>query len=495
MKKYDLVVVGSGAGFIVLDAALERGLSCSLIEKDQFGGTCLNRGCIPSKMLVYPADLIREAERAPKLGVTMGKPKVDWKLLGERMFEKIGANKEIRQEYMDTPNLDVYEGTAAFEDEHTMRVTLKDGTVTEPFTAERFLLAGGARSGTPQVEGLESIDPLTYEQFFGPRFPARPWKSLTIIGGGIIAVEFAHIFATMGTKVTIIGRAPQLLRGEEPEVSEFIADQFRAFGIRLLLGHTAVKAGRVGGKKRVTARCVETGKLIGVDSEEVLVASGVISNADLMRVDLANVTTDAWGWIVTNEFQETNQPHIYAIGDINGKFAFRHKANHEAEVLAHNFFGHGEKRSVDYRKVPWAVFTYPQMARVGMTEEEALKAGHKVFIGRNYFSQVASGYAMGYEEGDQDDGFVKVIVDEHGTLLGIHIVGFQAAALVQPFVYLMNAASMPRQHGDHTHSDIGTFEPVTRSMVIHPALSELTAWAFDNIDWMNPVEQPRLEQV
>ncbi|NLB37680.1 MAG: NAD(P)/FAD-dependent oxidoreductase, partial [Clostridiales bacterium] len=281
MKKYDLVVVGSGAGFIVLDATLDSGLKCALIEKDQIGGTCLSRGCIPSRMLVYPADLIREAERAPKLGVTLGKPKVDWQLLGERMFEKIGANKEIRQAYMNTPNLDVYEGTASFVDAHAMHVTLKDGTVTEPFTAERFLLAGGARSGHPDVEGLDAIDPLTYEQFFGARFPKKPWKSLTIIGGGIIATEFAHIFAAMGTKVTIVGRAPQLLRGEEPEVSAFLADQYRAFGIRLLLGHTAIKASRVGGKKRVTARCVETGKLTGVDSEEVLVASGVVPNSDL----------------------------------------------------------------------------------------------------------------------------------------------------------------------------------------------------------------------
>lgn len=488
MKKYDLVVVGSGAGFIVLDAALERGLSCALVEKDQFGGTCLNRGCIPSKMLVYPADLLREAERAPKLGVTFGKPKVDWQRLGERMFEKIGANKEIRQEYMGTPNLDVYEGTASFVDEHTMHVTLKDGTVTEPFTSERFLLAGGARSGRPDVAGLSAIDPITYETFFGERFPKKPWKSLTIIGGGIIATEFAHIFAAMGTKVTVVGRAPQLLRGEEPEVSAFLADQFRAFGIRLLLGHAAEKASLVGGKKRVTARCLETGKLTGVDSEEVLVASGVVSNADLMRVDLAHIKTDAKGWIITNEYLETNQPHIFALGDINGKYAFRHKANHEAEVLAHNLYAQAERRHVDYRKVPWAVFSYPQLARVGMTEQEAVEEGHKVFVGRNYYSQVASGYAMGYEEGDGDDGFVKIIVDEHGTLLGVHIAGFQAAALLQPYVYLMNAASMPRQHGDHMHVDVGTYEPVSRSMVIHPALSELAAWAFDNIDWLNPIE-------
>ena len=210
MKKYDLVVVGSGAGFIVLDAALERGLSCALVEKDQFGGTCLNRGCIPSKMLVYPADLIREAERAPKLGVDLGKPKVDWQRLGERMFEKINMNKYIREEYLDTPNLDVYEGTAAFVDGHTMQVAFKDGTVSPPFTAQRFVLAGGARSRQPQIEGLSAINPVTYETFFGPRFPKKPWKSLTIIGGGIIATEFAHIFSAMGTQVTIIGRAPKI---------------------------------------------------------------------------------------------------------------------------------------------------------------------------------------------------------------------------------------------------------------------------------------------
>lgn len=491
MKKYDLVVVGSGAGYIVLDAALERGLTCALIEKDQFGGTCLNRGCIPSKMLVYPADLIREAERAPKLGVSFGKPRVDWKRLGERMFEKIAANRDIREEYLNTPNLDVYEGTGAFVDARTMQVTLRDGTLSEPFTAERFLLAGGARSGRPRVEGLDGIDPITYELFFGARFPEKPWKSLTIIGGGIIASEFAHIFSAMGTRVTVIGRAPQLLRGEEPEVSRFLADQFAAFGVRLLLNHAAVSAGRAGGLKRVTARDLATGKLTRVDAEEVLVASGVVSNADLLNLPAAGVATDARGWIVTNEYLETNQPHIFALGDINGRYAFRHKANFEAEVLAHNLYGQGERRSVDYRKVPSAVFSCPQLARVGMTEREALEAGHTVFVGRNYYSQVAAGYAMGYEEGDGDDGFIKVIVDEHGTLLGVHIAGFQAAALVQPFVYLMNAASLPRRHGDHMHVDVGTYRPLTESMVIHPALSELTAWVFDSIDWLNPVVPPK----
>ncbi len=487
MKKYDLVVVGSGAGFIVLDAALERGLSCALVEKDQFGGTCLNRGCIPSKMLVYPADLIREAERAPKLGVDLGKPKVDWQRLGERMFEKINMNKYIREEYLNTPNLDVYEGTAAFVDEHTMQVTLKDGTVSPPFAAQRFVLAGGARSRRPQIEGLSTINPVTYETFFGPRFPKKPWKSLTIIGGGIIATEFAHIFSAMGTQVTIIGRAPQLLRGEDPEVSEFLAEQYRAFGIRLLLAHTAVKAQMAGSKKRVTAQCVQTGRQVDVDSEEVLVASGVVSNADLLNLRAAKVDIDENNWIKTNEYMETNQPHIYALGDINGRFAFRHKANHEAEVLAHNLYADAERRRVDYSKVPWAVFSFPQVARVGLTEQQAVEAGHKVFVGRNYYSQVASGYAMGYNEGDADDGFVKVIVDEHGTLLGVHIVGFQAATLVQPYVYLMNAASLPRAQDGHMHVDVGTFEPVTRSMTIHPALSELTAWAFDHIDWLNPV--------
>lgn len=484
MKKYDLVVVGSGAGFIVLDAALERGLQCALIEKDQLGGTCLNRGCIPSKMLVYPADLIREAQRSDKVGVSFGKPKADWEKIGSRMWQQINQHNNIRRDYEKVPNLNLYFGTGEFTGRKTMRVKMNEGGWSQPFEADKFVLTAGARSKVPDIAGLQEVECLTYETFFGDKFPKKPWESLIIIGGGVIGTEFAHIFSAMGTKVTVIGRAPHLLRGEEEEVSEAVEDQFRAFGIDMLLGHAAISVKKTKNGKKVVTRCTRTGKSNAVEAEEVLLASGVTSNADLLRCDLAGIEVDENGWIVANEYMETNQPDIWALGDITGRYQLRHKANYEADILAGNLFGNGEKRAADYTKVPWAVFTCPQVARVGMTEKEAREKGLKVFVGRNDYSQVASGFAMAYSDGDVDNGFVKIIAGERGELLGVHIAGYQAAALVQPFVYLLNAATIPHVHGDHLHYSVGTFEPILQSMVIHPALSELTAWALDNIDWL-----------
>ncbi len=254
MTHVDLAVVGSGAGLIVLEAALNKGLKCALIERDKFGGTCLNKGCIPTKMLVYPADLIREAQRGEKIGVTYPKPHIDWEKISRRVWQQIDVNKELRQGYLDTENLLVLEGTGAFVDAHTMEVQLKDGG-SQRITADTFLVAAGGRSVLPPIEGLEEADCLTYENFFGDRYPKAPYKSLVVIGGGVIGVEFAHIFSAFGTEVSMIGRAPQLLRGEEEESARLVENQLKEYGVHLLLDHEAVRIERKGGMKRVISRC------------------------------------------------------------------------------------------------------------------------------------------------------------------------------------------------------------------------------------------------
>ncbi|MGI6192370.1 MAG: dihydrolipoyl dehydrogenase family protein [Christensenellales bacterium] len=492
--KYDFVVIGSGSGLMVLEEAVKQGLNCAIVEKGKFGGTCLTKGCIPSKMLVYPADLIREIEVSQRVGVLAGQPKIDWATITRRMWEQIGNHKVIEDELDGIPNVTVYKGLGSFTGPNTMVIRYPDGREEEIY-GEKFVIAAGARSFVPDVPGLQEAGYVTSETFFGEKFPyEKPWESLVIVGSGAISTEFAHIFSAFGTKVTMIARSGSILSKEEPEVSSFIAKQLTRYGVDILTNCAIRSVSKEGGRKRLLLEDRVTGEQRTVECEEILIASGVRSNGDALSLDKAGVETDKNGWIVTNGFLETSQKHIWAIGDINGKYQFRHKANHEAQILAKNLFGQEEKREASYEAVPWAIFTHPQMARVGRTEKELKESGVPYRVAINYYSEVVGGISMGYEDDGEDNGFVKMIVGEDRKILGVHIVGPQAAVLVQPFVYLMNAGYQCRKKLQDSGDDkeieglrllcprVGTYAPINDSMVIHPSLNELTAWVFEDFD-------------
>jgi mycothione reductase len=495
LKKYDLVVVGSGAGLSVVEEGVKRGLRCALVESGPIGGTCLNRGCIPSKILTVPADAVRSAEHAGKIGVNLKLAGLDWGTIGRRMWDKIRENEGIEQALAAAPGLTVYRGSGAFSGDLRMQVRLNDGSVSEEFGADRYVLASGARSFIPPIPGLEETGYLTTESFFGEKFPRAPWTSLVIIGGGFIAAEFAHVFSAFGTKVTIIEQEPRLLLPEEPEVSSFVAREFeKTMTLRLNARAVAVRPGN--GVKIVGFEDVKTGSRGEAEGQEVFVAVGRRSNADLLQLERTGVKTDVRGWIVTDAYLETTRPGIWAIGDAIGGFQFRHKANYDSDICVHNLFEAGRpKVPVDYSIVPWAVYTHPQVGHVGLTERQALEAGREIYVARQRYSDIARGYALGYEPGDPDDGFVKLIVDRSLRIVGAHVVGPQASTLVQPFVYLMNAGfacAPPEKRGEpvipkelRVCPEAGSIMPIYRSMVIHPSLNEVTAWAIHALEPVN----------
>ena len=459
----------------------------------------MNRGCIPSKMLVYPADLMREAAEAGRIGVQLGTPAVDWGIVSERMWQQIRTfNQGIRDSFASLPGLDIYHATASFQDSHTLRLDYADRAAQDLIAGERIVIATGARPWIPPIEGLETTGYLTTDSFFGAQYPAAPWKRLVIVGGGAIGAEFAHIFATFGTEVTLVEMKPHLIPAEETEISAFVERQFAHHGIRVLTGYKTIAAKADGDAKVLVVEELSTGKQHAIATDAIFIASGVRSNSDLLHCENAGVALDARGWITTNARLETSQPHIYAIGDINGQYQFRHKANYEATILSHNLYAGGDMRSACYHSVPWAIFTWPQVAHVGLTEVQAKQLGLRVWVGKNYYSEVVAGIAMGYTQAGEDNGFVKVIAGEDKRILGVHIVGPQAAVLVQPFVYLMNAGyacetpycmNPQDTHTLHLPQEgeacwrTGSLRPIMDSMVIHPSLNELTAWALDHIDW------------
>lgn len=499
MKKFDLVVIGSGVGLMLIETALEKGLKCAIIEKSKFGGTCLTKGCIPSKMLVYPADLIRESQNANKIGLEFTAPKIDWEKISGRMWKQIRFNETIEKGLLKAENLTVFKGTGEFVGLKIMRVINDSGEYSDEFEGIKFIIAAGARSFIPPIDGLEQTGYIVYETFFGDKYPSEPWKSLAIIGCGAIGAEIAHIFSSMGTKVTVIEMNKRILPAEEEEISDFVKTQFKENNIDVFTGTKAVSVSKNENGKTVTIEDITTGIKTTVDCEEIFISSGIHSNGDSLKLNHTNVEVDSNGWIITNEFLETSQQNIWALGDINGKYQFRHKANHEAEILSYNLFGNNKKKKeMSYTAVPWAIFTSPQVAHIGMTEREVKSKGIKYRTGRNFYSEVAGGIAMGFSHRDNDNGFVKIIVSENKKILGVHIVGPHASILLQPFAYLMNSGhkcekkrNMFSRHKAEIQElrvmcpHLGTYLPINDSMVIHPSLSELTAWVIDKIDWEN----------
>lgn len=496
MKRYDVVVIGTGSGNIILDAALQQGLQCAQIEKGRFGGTCLTRGCIPTKVMATAADYIREIAELPKIGVEVSPARMNWEVISQRVWQKIDESNDILAYYQSVDNLDVYQGTGYFTGEKKLKVTMNDGTVSEEFTADKIFIAVGARSKIPYIDGLEQVGYLTSESFFGKKYPKKPFKSLVIMGGGPIGTEFSHIFSSAGTKVTLVQHNVRLLPKEDEEVSAQLLKSLRNSDINLLLNHKATNVRIENGEKVLTLVEKSTGEISEVRAEEIMLSVGIQPNIDTLHLENTSIKTDSRGWIITNEFLETSVKDIWAFGDVNGEAPFRHKANYEADIVAHNLFGGHQPydwRWARYDIVPSVTYTFPQVAHVGLTEQQAIKAGYETATAKHYYSSTAKGFALGFNPGDEQDGFVKIVVDKTtNLLLGIHIIGPQSSILLQPFVNLMNVGETKltpinehiasatvkelRESRIIRNLDPRSIISVGETMTPHPSLSEVIMW-------------------
>ena len=454
MERYDLIVIGSGAGQNVAAQAYEMGLRVAVVDKDPMGGTCLNRGCIPSKVWTTAADVIREAEDAAAIGVHMRLEGADYDLIRKRTWEIVLEGRHSMERAVKAaPNFDFHNEVAEFVGDMTL------GVGKRKITADKMVIASGAKPLIPPIEGIEEAGYLTNRNIFElERLP----RSIIVVGGGYIATEFSHFLSAMGVDVTIVGRNPRLLKREDPEVSTAVLAGL-ARRMRVLVNFEAVSASRDATGKHMVIRERSTGKEYKLTAEEILLAAGRVSNADTLKPWVTGVEVDDQGWIKTNEFLETTRKDIWALGDCVNRGQFRHTANYEAEMVWINAFTE-HKHEVEYHAVPHAVYGYPQVGAVGLTEQEASDAGHELLVGRARYMDVTKGYAMG-----EEDGMVKVVVEQGtGRILGCHIVGPHAAILVQQIVYLMNAGERD-------------YMPLADSQVIHPALSEVVINALGNM--------------
>ena len=445
MERFDVLVVGSGSGMTIVEGALNKGLRVALVEKDLLGGTCLNRGCIPSKMVIYPADVVQEIKRAVALGVKATIDEVDFRAIMDRMRGSIAEDRRHMEESVkQIEKLSYYPVSGEFTGDYRMRVG------GEEVEAKNVFLVSGARPDVPPIKGLDKVSYLTSRDIWEMKQPPR---SMMIIGGGYIAAEMAHFFSNVGVEVKILSRSPRLLRHGEPEVSEILTQALRT-RMCVRTGVEFIEVNESDGLKEVTVKDAK-GETRIHRAESILVAAGQRGNADLLKVEKTGVQADARGYVKVNEFYETSKPRIWAFGDAIGRAMFKHVANREAELVWHSF-DHGHRQTLDYDKVPYAVFSWPQVAAVGITEEEAAKRGLKYLVGAYSYGDTAYGSAMG-----EEDGFAKLIVEEETyRILGCHIVGPHAAILIQEVITAMNA-------GD------GSVYPLVDAMHIHHALSEV----------------------
>jgi dihydrolipoamide dehydrogenase len=466
MERFDLIVIGSGSGLNVVFAAAEYGLKVALVEQGPLGGTCLNNGCIPSKMLIYPADVLRSAQNARILGLEVSVNRIDFGKIMSRMHAFVEQNRQSLEEAVaGNPSVTLYASRAEFIGEYALR------TGGRTLTAPQIVIASGARPLVPNLPGLKEAGYLDNISLLDLE---EPPQSLIVIGAGYIGCEYSHFFSAMGTEVTLLGRSPRVLSDEEPEVSRII-ERILARQMRVITNHEVVGIERMGGGKVVSARNRLDNKVYTFQAQEILLAAGRRSNSDILKPEMSGVQTDEHGWIRVDEFLQTTKKDIWAMGDAIGEHMFRHTANYEAQVVFHNLIHaerRGERIKADFHAVPHAVFSNPPVGTVGMKESEALAAGRRIMVGRSKYADVAKGVAMAEEE-----GFVKVIVEEDGgRILGCSIAGSMAPELVQQVVYLMNTE----------RQDLG---PLISSQVIHPTLSEVIVKAFSNLE--HPYHPPK----
>ena len=454
MERFDVLVIGSGSGMLVASTAVDNGFKTAIVDSGPMGGTCINRGCVPSKMLIYPADVVSILKEAERLGVNATVNSIDFKNMMERMHNLVNGDSATQARAVeDTPDLTWLKETGEFISDYTMQV----GEHT--INAEMIFIVSGARPGIPPIKGIENVDYLTSDTVLELETPP---KSIIIIGGGYIGVEYGHFFSGIGTKTTIIQRSPRILPEEEPEISDLLKRELEQ-RMEIYTGLEVVGVKQEGNVKTVIARNREDGSLKEFSAETLMIAAGRVPNSDLLKPEKTGVKLDERGYVMVNEYLETSKKNIWAFGDAIGKEMFKHVANYEAGIAWHNAV-HDHKVKMDYSAAPHAVFTHPQVASVGLKEAEAKQQGYKILVGKALYRDTAMGGAMG-----EPEGFVKVIVErETGKILGGHIIGAEASILIQEIINAMVTESR-------------SFAPIVRAMHIHPAMPEVVQNAFGNL--------------
>ena len=385
-----------------------EGKTVALVERKLLGGTCVNVGCTPTKTLVASAYAAHLARRAADYGVSTGQVGVDFAAVMARMKSIVGEKRAGLESWLESmANCKVVEGHARFVSAHAIEVA------GETLEADWFFINVGARAAVPDFPGVDQVRALTNSTLL--ELDTLP-RHLAIVGGSYIGLEFAQVFRRLGADVTVIEKAPRLVAREDPDISDAVRGILEAEGITVRCDAECIRFAARGADVEVGVSC-RSGEPFVVGSH-VLVAVGRRPNTDDLGLDAAGVAVDAGGYIVVDDELRTSAPHIWALGDCNGRGAFTHTAYNDHEIVAENLFD-GARRRVTDRIPVYALYVDPPLGRVGLTEADAKVKGHAVRVGKRPMTRVARAVEKG-----ETEGFMKVVVDSQGdAILGAAILG------------------------------------------------------------------------
>jgi pyruvate/2-oxoglutarate dehydrogenase complex dihydrolipoamide dehydrogenase (E3) component/uncharacterized membrane protein YdjX (TVP38/TMEM64 family) len=452
----NVVVIGAGsAGLVTAYIAAAVKAKVTLVERHRMGGDCLNTGCVPSKALLRSAKFLAQVRRSPQYGIRSASADFDFAEVMDRVRAVVKAvEPHDSVERYTGLGVEVVEGTARLVDPWTVEIAKPEGTVSR-LTARSVVIAAGARPFVPPIPGLAEANPLTSDNLWDLR--VLP-KRLAVLGGGPIGCELAQAFARLGSRVTQVEMLPRLLVREDPEVSAMVQRQFEADGIEVLVGHRAKQVVVEGGGKFLVVEGAGGEHRVAFD--EILVAVGRVANTEGYGLEALGIAVTKQRTVEVNEFLETAYPNIFACGDVAGPYQFTHTASHMAWYASVNaLFGRFRRFRVDWSVVPWATFTEPEVARVGLNETEAKEKGVACQVVTYGIDDLDRAIADG-----EAHGFVKVLVRPGSDrILGATIVGEHAGDLIAEFVTAM-------RHGLGLNKVLGTIH-------IYPTLAEANKYA------------------
>ena len=445
-ERFDAVIIGTGqAGPPLAVRLANAGLKVAIIERKNFGGTCVNTGCIPTKTLVASAEVAHQAQRADEFGIEItGTIKANWQKIKARKDDVVHKTSSAVEQWLtNTANITVFRGHARFVDNFTVSVN------DQQLKGDKMFINVGARAFIPPMQGINEINYLTNSSILD--LDILP-QHLIIIGGSYIGLEFAQMFRFFGAKVTVIEKAPRLIAREDEDVSSTVLDIMKEATIDAQLDTECLEFSKSGATINTHVGCGNTKKII--NGSHVLIAIGRRANTDDLGLENTDIKLDSRGIIEVDDYLTTSVPNIWALGECNGKGAFTHTSYNDYQIVADNLLNHGQRKVSD-RIMAYALYIDPPLGRCGMTEAEIRQTGLKALVAKRPMSQVKRAVMKG-----EQAGFIKILVDaESQKILGAAILGVGGDEVIHSILDVMYAGKPYTLIRDAVH--------------IHPTVSEL----------------------
>jgi pyruvate/2-oxoglutarate dehydrogenase complex dihydrolipoamide dehydrogenase (E3) component len=455
MVEYEAIIIGAGQGGGPLAHKLaDLQWKVALIEQEHLGGSCINYGCTPTKTMLASARLAHYARRAPEFGVHTGPVEVNLAEVVARKNKLVLAWRQGQEGHAaKRPTLDLYRGHGRFTGPHTVEVN------GQLLSSERIFINTGVRSRIPHLPGLDQVEYLTNRNIM--ELTTVP-EHLLILGGNYLGLEFGQMFRRFGSRVTVVELMEQIVPREDEDVAEALQQALEAEGIRFHLGATASRVNPTAAGLEMTITYQRDGRTETLTGSHLLVSIGQVPNSDRLGLEAAGIETDKGGWIKVNDRLETTAPGVWAIGDVKGGPAFTHISYDDHLVIYDNLIN-GKKRSIAGRLAPYALFTDPELGRVGLTEKEARARGCNLKVGKIPMSWVARAI-----ERDETAGLMKIVIAaDNERILGAAILGSEGGELVQTLMTLMLAGA--------------PWTLLEKAIYIHPTLAEGFFTLMDNV--------------